>query len=490
MKINLYKKLTPFLVLFCMNLAFPALSQPVPGYEVSGRLNFTNFQFPIDRQIQRNDFRLRGEIEYFRHFRGGIGLGIPLKFGFVDMPTDELGNSREMIMLSADVLVKTRFVKDTAFLNPYLIAGVGAAYEDLKDFDFVLPLGGGLNIRLSEGLFLTTKAEYRLSRNNLKDNVQLGLGLTFYGKDEKKEELIVAMAEVESDRDGDGLPDDVDLCPDLVGPIIFNGCPDSDGDGTVDSEDQCPAAAGLPENGGCPDRDGDGVIDREDGCPDQYGLPELRGCPLIDKDGDGLPDRQDDCPDLAGPILYYGCPDTDGDGISDREDQCPQIAGPATGMGCPDADTDGIIDSLDRCPNSAGPVSNDGCPELREEDKEVLSFATRAVKFETGSARLKNESYRVLNQIVEIMERFPDYNLMISGHTDAVGSDELNQRLSERRAKACFDYIMSLGFDIDRVDYRGYGESRPIADNRFEAGRERNRRVEFDIYLAERPTED
>jgi len=84
---------------------------------------------------------------------------------------------------------------------------------------------------------------------------------------------------------------------------------------------------------------------------------------------------------------------------------------------------------------------------------------------------------------VQIMRRYPDYKLKISGHTDSIGSRRPNQKLSEERAKSCYDYIVSKGISPTRLEYQGYGESRPIANNKYKEGREINRRVEFDLYL-------
>jgi len=84
-----------------------------------------------------------------------------------------------------------------------------------------------------------------------------------------------------------------------------------------------------------PDRDGDGVPDDEDWCPDLPGLPSIHGCPDEDTDGDGVPNRIDLCPLEKGPPELDGCPDFDGDGIPDREDRCPKEPGPASNDGCP-----------------------------------------------------------------------------------------------------------------------------------------------------------
>lgn len=231
---------------------------------------------------------------------------------------------------------------------------------------------------------------------------------------------------------------------------------DKDGDGIADSEDACPDKPGTKENKGCPltDRDGDGIPDDKDKCPDKAGLADNDGCPESDKDGDGIPDSIDKCPDAAGLRVYAGCPDTDNDGIPDHEDECPKIP---------------------------GSVANNGCPVIEKEDKKTLDVAMQAVQFETGSAVLKAQSGTVLKQIANIMSRYPDFNMVISGHTDNVGRPAFNQTLSERRAKACFDYLIKEGVPAYRLNYAGYGDSRPISTNATDKGKSLNRRVEFNL---------
>jgi OOP family OmpA-OmpF porin len=236
---------------------------------------------------------------------------------------------------------------------------------------------------------------------------------------------------------------------------------------------------------GCPDTDGDGIADKDDECPEEAGLPANNGCPVRDADQDGVPDDEDECPNEAGLATLNGCPDSDGDGIADKDDRCPDAPGARNAQGCPDSDGDGIADPDDRCPESVGPVTNNGCPEITEEDKQVLEFATRSIEFRTGSASLRSTSFPILDQVLDILRRYPDYNVDINGHTDSVGGEDTNQSLSERRAKSCYDYFISKGISPDRMTYTGYGELRPIATNDTATGREQNRRVEFDIFIKE-----
>ena len=176
-----------------------------------------------------------------------------------------------------------------------------------------------------------------------------------------------------------------------------------------------------------------------------------------------------------------GCPDADGDGVVDKDDKCPNKPGLKIYYGCPDTDGDGIDDSRDKCPKVAGTVANEGCPEIKKKKKKTLEVAMQAVQFQTGSAILKSESNAVLNQIADIMNRYPDFNMNISGHTDNTGSSSANQSLSERRAKTCYDYLVKKGISPDRMNHTGFGESRPISNNENEKGRTLNRRVEFNL---------
>ncbi|HMR44438.1 MAG TPA: OmpA family protein, partial [Saprospiraceae bacterium] len=188
-------------------------------------------------------------------------------------------------------------------------------------------------------------------------------------------------------------------------------------------------------------------------------------------------------PNEAGTKATNGCPDTDGDGIVNSEDLCPNQYGSAAFKGCPDTDGDGLADPDDRCPTVAGPLSNKGCPELKEEDKKTLAFAAQAIEFETGQAVLLSDSKKILDQVYKILMDYPAYKVRISGHTDSIGDAGANQSLSEKRAKACYDYLVSKGISSSRMSHNGYGESQPIGDNRFKDGRKKNRRTEFNIYL-------
>jgi outer membrane protein OmpA-like peptidoglycan-associated protein len=103
------------------------------------------------------------------------------------------------------------------------------------------------------------------------------------------------------------------------------------------------------------------------------------------------------------------------------------------------------------------------------------------ILFETGKSVLTSGSYTELDHLLNIMTENTQMKIEISGHTDKTGSEPLNFKLSEARAKAVVDYLVKKGIDHSRMEFRGYGSLQPIADNATSAGRAKNRRVEFKI---------
>jgi outer membrane protein OmpA-like peptidoglycan-associated protein len=288
------------------------------------------------------------------------------------------------------------------------------------------------------------------------------------------------------DTDEDGIPDKLDSCATEAGKPEFQGCPDSDNDGIQDKDDVCPNKPGKAEFKGCPDSDEDGIEDKDDLCPQVAGKPEFKGCP--DSDNDGIEDKNDECPQEAGTKAMNGCPDTDGDGIKDKEDACPKEAGLTAFYGCPDTDKDGIPDRNDACPEVPGLKINNGCPEVKsnepvltEEEKEVLKEAFENLEFELGKSVITKSSFTSLDELADVLKKRTTYRLQISGHTDNVGNAQTNLQLSKDRANAVKNYLVKKGIAATRLVAQGFGSSKPVADNRTQEGRQKNRRVEMKV---------
>ena len=287
------------------------------------------------------------------------------------------------------------------------------------------------------------------------------------------------------DRDGDGLRDDVDQCPDepedFDGFADEDGCPDPDNDrdGILDVDDECPMVPedrdGDADEDGCPegnrgDRDGDGLLDEVDQCPDdpedQDGFQDDDGCPDPDNDQDGILDGDDLCPNDP----------EDADNFSD-EDGCPD----------PDNDSDRILDVDDECPNDPEMYNNyqdeDGCPDhgiLEVQEEGFVLF--EQIYFQTDSAQILARSYPLLDAITAALQGHPDITLVeIQGHADERSSDEYNIRLTRDRAAAVRAALTDRGVDGSRMRSAGYGERCPVDPRHNAQAWERNRRVDIKI---------
>ncbi|MGK0254125.1 MAG: OOP family OmpA-OmpF porin [Mariniflexile sp.] len=338
-----------------------------------------------------------------------------------------------------DGTIKYNFLEGKTF-DPYL--GVGGGYTWVDEIGAGTFNGTlGFNLWFTENIGLTLQTSYKHAfEDYLQTHFQhtAGISIKFGG----------------TDTDGDGIYDKDDACPDVAGIAAFNGCPDTDGDGIEDSKDSCPNEAGLAELNGCPDTDGDGIADKDDKCPTVAGLKALAGCP-----------------------------DTDGDGVTDADDKCPTNAGPAANNGCPwpDADGDSVLDKDDKCPSVKGTVANDGCPEVSEAVLKSLNAYAKTILFDTGKASIQKQSASVLNDIIDILKEYTNAKFTVEGHTDSVGSDALNQKLSDARALSVKEYLTENGIDAFRLSAIGYGESKPIDKNTTSKGRANNRRVEINL---------
>jgi len=239
-----------------------------------------------------------------------------------------------------------------------------------------------------------------------------------------------------------------------------------------------PPPAPVTESTATQDSDHDGIADSSDQCPDTPSGVKVdpQGCPL-DSDNDGVADSLDKCPDtpVGATVDANGCPvDSDGDGVFDYQDQCPETPSgtPVDEKGCPlDSDNDGVFDSLDNCPDTAAGVSVDehGCP----------TKLTLHINFGHDSSKVGSEYDSEIAKAAQCINNYPGNVVYIDGHTDSDGSAAYNQKLSEQRASAVKNRLISA-FDIpeEKLIARGFGEDQPVADNTTQEGKTQNRRVD------------
>jgi outer membrane protein OmpA-like peptidoglycan-associated protein len=219
---------------------------------------------------------------------------------------------------------------------------------------------------------------------------------------------------------------------------------------------------------------------------------------VSDRDGDGYPDDIDKCPDIKEdgkpPHPSDGCPadaDRDGDGIPDSEDACPDVPEDKDGIqdqdGCPeqDADNDGVPDGEDRCPTTPGKAAKiaekNGCPSLISFNDDGEIKLLEPIQFETGKSTIKAVSYPILDEVVALLNSRKDLRIGVYGHTDSVGADDMNMRLSKDRAAACVRYLVDKGIAGNRLQSEGFGETKPVSTNETPEGRAKNRRTEFKV---------
>jgi outer membrane protein OmpA-like peptidoglycan-associated protein len=261
------------------------------------------------------------------------------------------------------------------------------------------------------------------------------------------------------------------------------------------------------------DSDKDGIVDALDRCPkdpeDKDGWQDDDGCPDLDNDKDGLNDNVDRCPDNAEDLDGFedddGCPDVDNDkdNIMDIADRCPNQPETANGYmdedGCPDeapvddTDGDGYKDDVDRCPYDAenfnGFEDEDGCPDKRVIVENDFIRITERIYFDTGKTTIQDRSMSLIDEIAQTLVDNPHLKkVRVEGHTDSVGSETRNLKLSQGRARSVAKALSSRGIASDRLDAVGFGEIRPIETNKTKEGRQANRRVEFIIVEQSRTT--
>jgi OOP family OmpA-OmpF porin len=326
-------------------------------------------------------------------------------------------------------LIQFRPLKSSFFIEPHFELGISTAYHPSK-YSLAGIVGLGMTIPFNQDIFLDLSTSYRvgLVQNNpdhLFFNMSIGGILSRKpGKWQKNGPLLLSLR---YDKDFDGTPDSIDVCPDIPGILLLKGCPDTDSDSIPDHEDRCPY---------------------------QKGILELLGCPLLDSDNDGITDDIDSCVLTPGFYAYKGCP-------------------------VPDRDADGLNDEVDSCISLPGPIANNGCPIPTIAIQTQLSELAKSINFSSGQYRLSNDAIEALEHVARILNSNSSVEIIIEAHTDDIGSIEANLHLSKKRSQSIQTYLLSKGISSDRMSSFGYGESKPLESNNTEKGRSHNRRVEL-----------
>jgi outer membrane protein OmpA-like peptidoglycan-associated protein len=371
-------------------------------------------------------------VSYLQGFNENLDFVGSVSGSFLNYPNAKTPTVDPRLLLEGTATVNLKLLSDKYIINPFLTAGIGGSKFGGYYAAF-MPFGIGAQVKIVDEIYFMLNSQYRVPvTENASYHFYHSAGVAAnINKKKEPAPIVVPIPVVEPPKDRDG-------------------------DGVLDVDDKCPDVAGLASLQGCPDRDGDGITDAEDKCPDVPGFARYQGCPIPDTDKDGINDELDKCPTVPGVARYQGCPipDTDGDGVNDEEDKCI---------------------------NEKGPASNYGCPVISEEIIKRVNLAAKNVFFATASDKLLAQSNKRLNDVVTILNENPSFKVQIDGHTDDQGKDEYNMDLSNRRAASVKAYLVSKGIAEGRLTSAGFGETKPVADNKTAKGRAQNRRVEMTL---------
>lgn len=389
------------------NISFTTDDQTTGAFQLLGEYDFGSFLFTANTGLHFRPNRGLNMLLVGNEWTWAVGGFIPLRDGAVRLGGEIFGST------GIEEVDPTPVAQDGATM----FTKRNTPVEWMGELRFALDkekagwLGAGAGTRLSSGY----------GAPDVRVLFTLGYAFSLRDTDPKspgKRYVAVDDAEpVYADKDKDGIPDDLDLCPEVP----------EDG-AEPDPNDGCPAAS---------DRDKDGIPDDSDSCPDE---PE---------DMDGIEDHD-------------GCPedDFDQDGVPDAEDKCPREPGePST-----EPDQNG-------CPKFIRRI--EGSTEIQILKK--VEFATASSTILPRSYPILDEVVALLKANPDITK------VAVEGHTDSRGAHDMNMRLSQSRAESVARYLENHGIAGARLTAKGYGPEKPIDSNDTADGRQRNRRVEFHI---------
>jgi outer membrane protein OmpA-like peptidoglycan-associated protein len=396
-------------------------------------------------------------------------------------------------------------------IQPYAFAGVGIlsfnpvdksdmpllrnSRDEYRKITPFIPLGAGAEVLVSDVTAVGLRASYNYTLTDNLDDIKTGGNDAFW---QLSLTLFAFLEAPNNDLDGDGLTNDDEKKlgtdprnPDTDGDGLRDGeevhvyhtdplNKDTDGDGLTDGEEVLKYHTD-PLN---KDTDGDGLTDGDEVL--KYGTDPLNK----DTDGDGLTDGDEVLKYHTDPLKR----DTDGDGLTDGEEVLKYHTDPLNR----DTDGDALTDGEEVLKYHTDPLNKDtdggGMPDGKEiqlglnpldpkDDVVIVSVGEKivleGVNFETAKTTLLPGAKKILDQVASGLQAYPTAEVAIYGHTDNVGGAKYNMKLSQGRADAVKAYLVTKGVNAARITTKGYGYTKPVADNSTPEGRAKNRRIEF-----------
>jgi outer membrane protein OmpA-like peptidoglycan-associated protein len=460
----------------------------------------TDIKGPIESPIGR------AFIRYYPSSKIGIEFGVGL--GTIEAKKDTQFFTSTIYPFDVRFILQPVKIKS---VTPYFYAGAGLlsfnpkdstgkklprnARGDYKTLTSFYPLGFGISFDLSKSTTLGIAGTYNLTSTKFLDDIKTNTRDAYWSF---TIDLFAYLKEQNPDLDGDGLLNDEErelktdpLNPDTDGDGLRDGeevhkyktdplNKDTDGDGLTDGEEVLTYHTDPLKK----DTDGDGLNDGEevlqyktdplkpdtdgDGLNDGDEVLKYKTNPLkVDTDGDGLSDGDEVLKYLTNPLQK----DTDGDELSDGDEVLKYKTLPLK----PDTDNGGMPDGKE-IQLGLNPLDpSDDAPTIKVGERIILE----GVNFETAKTTLLPEAMQILDQVAVSLATNPNTEVAIHGHTDNVGGAKYNMNLSSGRAESVKAYLVSKGIQAGRITTKGYGFTKPIADNTTAEGRAKNRRIEF-----------
>lgn len=472
------------------------------GLQLNGVVGVTDF-----KEYENSKFGylgrafLRYELSQYLEIEFGGGYGRVSGLDFSD-------NYYETLITPFDIRFLVRPFNPESF-DPYLFVGIGAMGYEVKDYPLdqlstdpeddgsgwtgIVPMGFGYEFEIGENVLLDLNGTFtytftddlnHFSRGANDAYASLGLGVVFVtdngGSDKdndglvKSEEKIYGTDSNNPDSDDDGVSDGDEVLKYKTNPLKE----DTDGDGVSDSDE----INTYLTNPILSDSDSDGIDDSKE-------IYEYKTDPnKTDSDNDGLADGDELNMHKTNPLNN----DTDGDNLMDGEEVNKYNTNPLKA----DTDGDGLSDGDEVVKYKTNPLSADsdsgtvsdkvevnrGTNPLDADDDVVkvdVPMVLEGVTFASGKSDITPESALILENSLKTLKTYDDIFVEIRGYTDNVGSKSSNVKLSQKRADAVKDWLISNGIDAERISAVGYGPNNQLVPNDSPENRRKNRRIEF-----------